>query len=142
MTLDDVFKGVKSYWDGDAGLTATVPGGLWWEKPDQDAAYPQAVMMAVEQSPEFTSGDAGIQQVDIDIVVRSIGGAVDGGGIQKRIRSLFARDSRDDLLIAGITKVLDVWPRPQAVKLDPVMKDAKDVVVATAAFSLLLQLDF
>ena len=141
MTLDDVFRAVKALWDLDPGLTATVPGGLWWEKPDQDAAYPQATMMAVEQPPEFTSGSAAIQQVDLDIMVRSNVGAVDSGGIQKRIRTLLGRDSRDDLQIPEVTKVLDVWPRTSAIKPDQLGKDARDVIVATASFGVLLQIE-
>lgn len=145
MKVHKVAEAIKLYWDSDAGLTGAVTGGLWWKQPDQDAgasgaAY--AVMDITEEDPNFTSGDAGWQTFNVDIVVRSSGGATAAGAIQERIDLLFNRDAKDTIQVIGATRVMDLWPRPHKLDRDQQMRDAKDMIVATASFGLMLQLDF
>lgn len=140
MKLAEIFPGLKTYWDSDPGLTAVVPGGLWFDKADQDATAPYAVISGVEEQPELFSGTAGIQWFGFTVGVWSLAGATDARDIQRRIDLLFRRANRTYILIADAT-VLDLQPSPSEYKQEG-RKDAKEVMVASPSYRMLLQLEF
>lgn len=142
MKLAEIFPALKTYWDSDPGLTATVPGGLWFDKADQDATAPYAVITGTEEAPELFSGTTGIQWFGFTVGVWSSAGATDARDIQRRIALLFKRDNRTLILVPHPdAKVLDLQPSPSEYKQEG-RKGANEVIAAMASYRMLLQLEF
>lgn len=142
MKIQDIFPAVKRYWDSDAGLAVVVPGGLWWGKPKQTAAFPYCSLLGKEEDPEFTSGTVGIQRMQFDFTVYSMAAVTDAAEIQRRLGILMSRNNRIYIQIQiPSVRLLDLVPVPSELDTEGTT-DAQEVIVARASYRMMLQVEF
>jgi hypothetical protein len=137
VTPDDVLAAFKARWDDDLALIAAVPGGLWHQRPESEAAYPFARMAITEGDPEEFSGLTYLGKFTVLVSVYTNSTPSDTGSIRGLIEAAFRRT--EGLVVPNATRVIQVKPVPGALEVDPRLREAGNVLVCTAAFEVWVQ---
>ena len=140
----------RTLWTGDATIPALVPGGLWLDlAPENGAngsplATPYAEITIRPEEAQYASGGFFLQTFTVETMVWSNAGPTDGGNIQKAVGNVFDPPSGAALptmLAAALTggvKPIRVDQAPGKFELDPSRAKSKDILVAAAAWNVLL----
>ncbi len=144
-----LLAGWRSLWTGSAALSASVPGGLWQDRaPERGSdgvtpvATPYAEISVRTEPAQYNSSPSYLQLFEVRVTVWSNAGPVNGGTIQAIIGRLFdpppGMAAPAGLQISGGVQVIRVDAADSQFELDPARVKAGDILVATAAWNVLL----
>ena len=139
VTVDDIAAAVKGRCAGSAAFVAAVPGGAYFERPDEDAAAPYAVFgLDRADDPEFDSGGGYTQGFTLRMAVYSVVGTSDPQAAQLGMADALNTSPTDwAALRAG--RVLHGLPRGYDGRFDPKLRNSADVFVSAAQWALLVE---
>lgn len=142
----NLLVGLKTLWDASS-LPASVPGGLHhgpvpMTKPDGTALVSPYARVEVEpQDPEPNSSAYYLQTFRVALTVWSQTGSVAAGTIQRALGRVFdppASGAAPSGLAVADAAVIWVKPARGRFETDPDRKDARDVILAEAAWDVTL----
>lgn len=138
VTLDDIAAAVAGRCTASAAFAAAVPGGAWLERADENAPAPYAVF-GVERDgpPEFCSDGSFMQGYTVRMAVYSDSGSDPNAAQVAAAKALNADPTGWAALRDG--RVMHCLPRGYDGRFEPRLRQAKDVFVSGAQWSLLVE---
>jgi hypothetical protein len=143
----NLLAGWRTLWNATAAIANAVPGGLWLDRVPEDGANGQAVATPYAEitvrpaDAEYCSGGKFLQSFAVEVSVWSNAGPVDGGTIQAAIGAAFDPPAGGSvpsgLTVANATPIR-VDQVAGKFELDPARAKSKDILVATAAWNVIL----
>lgn len=144
-----LLAGWRSLWTGSAALSAAVPGGLWQNRAPElgtdgnPVATPYAEIFVKAEPAQYSSAPSYLQLFEVRVEVWSNAGPVNGGTIQAIVGRLFDPPAGmavpPGLQVQGV-QVIRVDAADSQFELDPARVKAGDILVATAAWNILLNI--
>jgi hypothetical protein len=143
FNIATIVSAVNNVFTADPVMILEVPGGLYHQRApsrEQTAVHPYAVLGVVAGEKEDFSDYSCLQQFPITIRIYGGQQAADTGEIAGALSSW--NFSRTLLEQTGLieAKVMGLFPTPEALELDPELKEGQDVTIAERGWMLLLHI--
>lgn len=146
IQTSNILTACKRRWEESPDLLALVPGRLHGGRVPMttfavaELVAPYATLMVKETEPIFNSSLTVIYAFNCQLRVWSDAGNVAAGKIGTAIDFAFRRrDINEVMVVDGADRILDFMPRAGALDEDPATKDAKDQIVLTRQWDMLVQ---
>jgi len=138
VQMETLVAGLVTAWQGSAGLTAAVPGGIWFGQAPQTLSGTVYATLSVNmESLEETATRDYVQfcKIEAAIYSRAAMTAASWATIRTEINSAWVQGT---VTVSGAT-VISLNPASASVELMPDRLNSEDVLVGKAAFTAMFQ---
>ena len=139
--METLVAGLVTAWQGSAGLTAAVPGGIWFGQAPQTLSGTVYATLSVNmESIEETATRDYVQFCKVEAAIFSAAAmtAASWATIRTAINSAWVQGT---VTVSGAT-VISLNPASASVELMPDRLNSEDVLVGKAAFTAMFQGSF